>query len=179
MFSRFYPPCVGGVEYVAYNVADQINCKTIFCMNHNFQLMPKVEYTNDQFIYRGEYWGRIGGIDLNISLIFISLFYLLFKTKEKYIYHFPCIQYMISLLVMSKNCVILNHALPNQNKIGNIYKYLFKALVNKKSNIVATGVKNKIFEDNREKIIPLCLSKEDEKISLNVTMLHMNLLLFL
>ena len=82
MFCRFYPPCVGGVEYVAYNVADQINCKTIFCMNHKFQFMPKVENINNQFIYRGEYWGRIGGIDLNISLIFISLFCLLLKRKE-------------------------------------------------------------------------------------------------
>jgi len=166
MFCRFFPPCVGGVEYVSYNVANQINCKTIFCMNHKFQLMPKVENINNQFIYRGEYWGRLGGIDLNISLIFISLFYLLFKTKEKYIYHFPCVQYMMSLPSMDNNCVILNHALPNQNKIGKTYKYLFKLLVNRKTNIVATGVKNKIFEEGREKIIPLCLSKEDENIAL-------------
>ncbi len=166
MFCRFYPPCVGGVEYVAYNVAEQINCKTIFCMNHKFQLMPKVVHIDNQFIYRGEYWGRIGGIDLNISLIFISLFCLLFKKKEKYIYHFPCIQYMISLPSMSENCVILNHALPDQNKIGKTYKYLFINLVNKKTNIVVTGEKNKIFEEGREQIIPLCLSEEDEKLAL-------------
>ena len=73
---------------------------------------------------------------------------------------------MMSLPYMGENCVILNHALPNQNKIGKIYKYLFKKLVNKKTNIVATGEKNKIFEEGREKIIPLCLSKEDEKLAL-------------
>ena len=48
---------------------------------------------------------------------------------------------MMSLPSMGENCVILNHALPNQNKIGKIYKYLFKKLVNKKTNIFATGKK--------------------------------------
>ena len=165
MFSRFFPPSVGGVEYVSYNLSRQVNCKTIFCMNHQFQIFPRIQFVDGQFVYRGEYWGRIGSFDLNVSLIVISLMFQLFKRKEKYIYHFPCVQYLMSLPVMKENSVILNHALPYQNLIGKVYKCVFKFLLSDKTNIVSTGSRNKIFEKNREIIIPLCLSKEDEELA--------------
>lgn len=145
-FSKFYPPAVGGIEQVAYDIVKGINglgshhCDVI-CFNHDMLAPSKLSDENDAKIFRMKTWKVIASTPLSISI-----FFRYFKIIDNYdVVHFHVpnpLATLAAILTFNKKIVVHWHSdIVKQKLLLQFFKPLQWLMLKKANVIIVTSDK--------------------------------------
>jgi glycosyltransferase involved in cell wall biosynthesis len=140
-FGKFYPPDLGGIESVIYNLTEGLNefdvdCD-VLCSNTSNKYLEEVN--NGYRVYRTASYGNFLSTSLSPQLI-----YKLYKCKNKYDIihvHLPDPMAMIALLLIKPKCKIVLHwhgdvDFDKYSKMKYLYKILETKVIKLSNQII-------------------------------------------
>lgn len=167
--SRYGPDSTGGVEYLFRPISEAAGFSFYLCMSSNRKLVPSLTFKNKMVIFVGENWGRIGRIDLNLSVMIFGIFLALIGKKT--FVHLPFIQALpICFLSSCQNVMV--HSLSNSGKLGKIHERLLISCIRRhRVNTTCNAIRDALHRHDATlhiTVTGVCLSKEDESLAKDV-----------
>ena len=178
--SRFGPSSVGGVEYVLRNAITAGSATYVICMAHERRILPRKSYYEGVPVLTLGRLGRIGRVDLNISVTLVVLFVFLFSRKSL-VFNLPFVQLMPLMLLRSSRVKLFLHGFSSTGLFGRIHKFVLLRLSHGKRLIVTSRHSAQLCAEAglQSSILPLCLAREDEDALLRVCPTESDYVLFI
>ncbi|MEP2670041.1 MAG: glycosyltransferase [Cyclobacteriaceae bacterium] len=143
-FGKFYPPNIGGMEKVIFNITEGLNEENIKCdvLCSNDRLKSVVDIINNYKIYRTASFGQL----FSVSVSPIIIFWLFKLSRKKYYdiihFHHPDPMAVLALIIVRPKQKIVLHwhlDITKQKITYLLFRPLEKWLLRRADSIIATS----------------------------------------